>query len=70
MRTISDIIRDAGGARAIHEASGGAFSADAVYKWLSIGIPDRHWPLLIRLSGATPEELFKANSAARRETAA
>ena len=65
MRTISEIIKAAGGARAIHEASGGTFKTDAVYKWSEIGIPDRHWPLLIELAGATPDELFEANRAAR-----
>jgi len=65
MRTISEIIKAAGGARTIHEASGGAFKTDAVYKWHEIGVPDRHWPLLMTLTDATPEELFEANIKAR-----
>lgn len=70
MRTIPQIIEASGGAKAIQAESNGAFSVDAVYKWPTIGIPDRHWPLLIKLAGATPEELFKANAVARQETAA
>jgi hypothetical protein len=65
MRTISEIIKDAGGARKIQEASGGSFTTDAVYKWNEIGIPDRHWPLLVDLAQATPDELFEANIKAR-----
>lgn len=65
MRTISDIIKAAGGPRGIAEASGGSVKKDAVYKWASIGVPDRHWPLLIERAGATPDELFEANRTAR-----
>lgn len=65
MRTIAEIIKDAGGARKIQEASGGTFTSDAVYKWHEIGIPDRHWPLLVDLAQATPDELFEANIKAR-----
>lgn len=65
MRTIPEIIDAAGGAKAITAASGGTFKVDAVYKWPSIGVPDRHWPLLIQLAGATPDELFEANRLAR-----
>lgn len=75
MRTIEQIISDAGGARAIEAAapvSDGkpAFKTDAVYKWPTIGIPDRHWPILIKLAGATPDELFEANRLARQGAAA
>ena len=65
MRRVDEIIRDAGGARAIHEASEGDITRDAVYKWPSIGIPDRHWPILIKLARSTPDELFQANLIAR-----
>jgi hypothetical protein len=70
MKTIQAIIKEAGGARAITEASGGTFKADAVYKWTEIGIPDRHWPLLMSLTEVTAEELFQANRAARAGAAA
>lgn len=65
MRTIHDLIKAAGGAKAVQEASDGAISRDAVYKWPSIGIPDRHWELIIRLAGASPDELYQANLMAR-----
>lgn len=71
MRNIPEIIKAAGGPRKLHEhitARGTKFTIDAIYKWPTIGIPDRHWPLLIKLAKATPEELFKANSAARAKT--
>ena len=65
MRTVAEIIKDAGGPRAIHEASGGSITKDAVYKWPQIGISDRHWAILIDLAGASPGELFEANRMAR-----
>lgn len=70
MRTIDQIIADAGGAKAIQAACNDAFKADAVYKWPTIGVPDRHWPILITLAGATPDELFEANRLARQGAAA
>lgn len=76
MRNIEQIIKDAGGARAISEASGPIdqngkrpLTYDAVYKWPKIGIPDRHWQLVMSLTSSTPEELFAANLAAREVTA-
>lgn len=76
MRNIKDIIKAAGGARAISEASGPADDAgkrpltyDAVYKWTTIGIPDRHWPLVMSLTETTPDELYSANIAAREVAA-
>jgi hypothetical protein len=72
MRNIETIIKDAGGARKISEASGPADEAgkrpltyDAVYKWSKIGIPDRHWPLVMSLIETSAEELHGANCAAR-----
>jgi hypothetical protein len=72
MRTIEEIITAAGGARAISEASGPADGAgkrpltyDAVYKWSKIGVPDRHWPLLISMAQSNPDELYAANIKAR-----
>ncbi len=63
--TISEIIRRAGAPAAIAAASQGKITAEAVYKWPKIGIPDRHWTLLIELSGATADELLAANVLAR-----
>ena len=69
MRTISEIIEASGGPRAISDASAGTITKDAVYKWHAIGIQDRHWPLLMTLTDATPEELFEANIKARASKA-
>lgn len=63
--TIAEIIKKAGGPAAIAEASLGAIKKDAVYKWPSIGVPDRHWPILIERAGVTAEQLYSANLAAR-----
>jgi len=65
MRTIKDIITDAGGPKAITAEANDAFAIDAVYKWPTIGIPDRHWPILIKLAATSPDELFEANRLAR-----
>lgn len=70
--TIPQIIKKAGGAAAIADASDGAIKKDAVYKWPAIGIPDRHWSILIDRAGVSAEQLFSANVAARspsKETA-
>lgn len=68
MRNITDIIKAAGGAKAIHEASNGAITRDAVYKWPSIGVPDRHWVLLMSLTETSADELYSANRMARSST--
>lgn len=72
MRNLDEIIKAAGGARKISEASGPTddvgkrpITYDAVYKWPTIGIPDRHWPLVMALTETSPEELFAANCSAR-----
>lgn len=66
MRTVAQIIQDAGGATAIADASNGVIKKDAVYKWPTIGIQDRHWPLLMSLTRVSADELFSANQAARQ----
>lgn len=63
--TIPEIVKRAGGAVTIEAESLGELTAGAVYKWTKIGIPDRHWPLIMRLSRATADELLAANIAAR-----
>lgn len=70
MRTISQIIEAAGGPQVVSAAipprpDGKKMTSDAVRKWPQIGIPDRHWPVLIELAQATPDELFEANRTAR-----
>ena len=62
-RSISDLIESAGGAGKISAAL--QISPDAVYKWRDIGIPDRHWPVLLAMTNATAEEMLAANISAR-----
>lgn len=64
-RTVSDIIQSAGGPRAISNASEGQVTIDAVYKWPKIGIPDRHWPVVMPLARASAHEMLTANVLAR-----
>lgn len=64
-RSIAEIIHAAGGFARIAEASNGAVTIDAVYKWPKIGIPDRHWPVVIPLANSSAEEMLAANVAAR-----
>ena len=64
-KSVPDIIKAAGGPSAIADASEGRIKVDAIYKWPSIGIPDRHWPLVLPLAGASAEEMMLANIAAR-----
>lgn len=68
MRNVRKLIEDAGGPKKIADASLNtkkSITAKSVYDWPQIGIPDRHWPILIKLAGATVEELYEANRVAR-----
>ena len=68
MRNVRKIIEDAGGPKKIAEASSKTrwpIAAKSVYDWPQIGIPDRHWPILVKLAKATAEELYEANKTAR-----
>jgi hypothetical protein len=77
METITDIIAAAGGAEVIaaklpkkvNKRTGEKVDrASAVYKWKKLGIPERHWPLLLKLSDEiTVDALFAANRRARGE---
>ena len=67
-RSIAKIIKDAGGPAKVADASGGAVSVDAVYKWSKIGIPDRHWPLVMPLARASAAEMLAANLIARTQS--
>ena len=63
MRNIPEIIKAAGGAKAVAKATG---LTDGVRKWTQIGIPDRYWPILIDLVPELRlEELYAANRAVR-----
>lgn len=79
MRTVSDIIVSCGGPENIEARSGvklvksgtkagqevPVVSHWAVRKWESIGIPERHWPLVMKLTRTNVKELYAANEAAR-----
>lgn len=68
MQTVSDIIKACGGPAKIAAASKGVLKKDAVYKWPTIGVPDRHWKLLMKLApDLTAQALFDANVKARKE---
>ena len=69
-RSIPEIITAAGGASVIAEASRGAIMQDAVRKWHKIGIPDRHWALVMPMARATPDEMFRANLHVREQVGA
>jgi hypothetical protein len=62
---ISKIIEAAGGLGAVAHVTG--LTVDAIRKWPKIGIPDRHWGVLIGLAGGrlTPAILHVANEGAR-----
>lgn len=65
MRTISDIIEAAGGAKTVGER---VALKDGVRKWPEIGIPNRYWDALIAMSpDLTVDELHVANRAVRRD---
>lgn len=53
------------GAPCIEQESGRSLTRDAVYKWRKIGIPEKHWDLITRLSGVAIGDIFKANKLAR-----
>lgn len=72
--SIDDIIRKAGdgdfgdGCRRLalaSERSPKPIGADAVRKWSLNGIPDVHWPAVMRLAGVTIEQIYSANVAIR-----
>lgn len=65
MLSIADIIELCGGAGRVAEAIGRP-DQSFVLKWRRSGIPDRHWPVVMRLGGVTLEQVFEANSAAGR----
>lgn len=62
-------IKAAGGAVAIAKASQETdypiMSVKTVYKWPVNGVPQWHWPMLMKLSGATEKDLRAADQEAR-----
>lgn len=68
--TISEIIRAAGGARAIvaaMAADGTDMTVWAVYRWSRHGIPDTHWRVIMRMAPGVDESMiYRANEALRR----
>ena len=67
-RTIKQIIQAAGGPKKIAAATqktARPISSKSVYDWPTIGIPERHWPVLIKLAKSSPEELMRVNAKAR-----
>ena len=64
--TVRDIIQDCGGPSRIasesraHEHS---ISEKGVYSWHRIGIPQKHWPVVMALSGRDERQIFAANQA-------
>lgn len=68
--TISQIIRAAGGARAIVAAmakDGTIMTRWAVYRWSRHGIPDTHWRVIMQLAPGVDESMiYRANEALRR----
>ncbi|MEC9345520.1 MAG: hypothetical protein VYB54_04785 [Pseudomonadota bacterium] len=63
MERIPDIIRAAGGAEAVAVEAG--VTVHAVQKWARKGVPDWHWPTLMKLSGVSLEQMFGANQQIR-----
>jgi hypothetical protein len=62
-RSIRELVQAAGGTGPVSAAVG--VTRDAVLKWEGIGIPDRHWPILLPLCNSTADEMLAANITAR-----
>lgn len=70
MTTVREIIRKAGGPKAIAEASEDTaypVGIYAVHKWRRRGIPDEHWELLKRLTGVPVATIYKVNLAMKSD---
>lgn len=65
MKTVSEIIADAGGPEQIAKALQGAITADGVRKWRQNGIPDRYWSKLRAITSVDVAVIFAANELAR-----
>lgn len=68
---VRDIIKECGGAPRIALESKRLHAIDpvtyrvagikSVYNWPNSGIPEWHWPVVMKLSGLTERDIFKAN---------
>lgn len=74
--TVRDIIKDCGGAPRIAEESRRLNALDpalyrvaglkAVYKWTESGIPEWHWPVVMKLSRHDEKSIHRANRELQR----
>jgi len=72
MENVDDLIRKAGGPRAIAQASlrtSFPIGDAAVHKWRVRGIPDTHWDLISDLAKVSVVTIHKINRAARERRA-
>lgn len=73
MKTIHEIIAACGGSERIAKEAKKRkvkLSEWGVKKWPSIGIPEKHWDMIIDLCGSSIEELYRVNRATRQAEAA
>lgn len=68
LRTVREIVDSAGGAVSLSLIL--KVTADAIYKWDRIGIPDRYWPKIIPMAASNAAEMLAANISARTREAA
>jgi len=70
MNSISEIIEAAGGIEVVADKIDKTTSA--IRKWSQIGIPDRHWPVLIEMGQQKFDErdLYRANQVAPQRATA
>ena len=63
--TVQHIIRTlCGGPDKVADASKGTdhpITAEAALKWYRNGIPERHWPLVRKLTGLAVDQIYAAN---------
>lgn len=72
-RSVDDLIRLAGGPKALSEESAKTpkrIGTYAVHKWRRNGIPDAHWELFLRIPGVSADTIYRANAALRHQCAA
>jgi len=70
--TVADLIKRAGGPDQISAASNETadpVTAGAVHKWRVNGIPEVHWSLFMRATGATADLIYQANERLRKTKA-
>jgi hypothetical protein len=67
--TVQEIVRRCGGPSALEEFSPGDLTHWAVYKWYKNGIPEDRWELVMRRSGVSVTDIYKANLTLRHAAA-